>query len=230
MKRALRGIGAGDVLMLWWPQAQMEALQTVDLPKAKVYISARMSGAEQARLPHNWKSAAHMLYPYQLPERRAQDLYYLNSWLKNSHIALQEDVLQSEVYFALTYLSETLTEMLDNLHGDYLIDRAESTLSQREGAKAEDETRELTGLRFNKGGIGGAQGAMERMKLPETLKIPRPVPGMPVPATNKREGTTVYPRLSLAPGQRFASKGAFVVRFADLHGNSLVRESDWIVP
>jgi hypothetical protein len=39
---------------------------------------------------------------------------------------------------------------------------------------------------------------------------------------------SVYPHLSLARGQRFASKGAYIARF-DLNGN-LVAESDWIVP
>ena len=39
-----------------------------------------------------------------------------------------------------------------------------------------------------------------------------------------------YPRLSLAPGQRFASKGGYLVRFADEGGSRLVADSDWIVP
>ncbi len=39
-----------------------------------------------------------------------------------------------------------------------------------------------------------------------------------------------YARLGLAPGQRFASKGGSIVRFADADGNKLVPEGDWIVP
>jgi hypothetical protein len=39
-----------------------------------------------------------------------------------------------------------------------------------------------------------------------------------------------YPRLGLAPGQRFGSKGAYVVRFADPQGKRLVADGDWIVP
>ncbi len=39
--------------------------------------------------------------------------------------------------------------------------------------------------------------------------------------------SAAYPRLSLAPGQRFASKGAYIVR---LEGGKPVADSDWIVP
>lgn len=39
-----------------------------------------------------------------------------------------------------------------------------------------------------------------------------------------------YPRLGLAPGQRFASKGGYLVRFADPTGPRLVADGDWIVP
>jgi cytochrome c553 len=42
--------------------------------------------------------------------------------------------------------------------------------------------------------------------------------------------TGYYPRLSLAPNQRFASKGGYLVRFAEPDGNRLVAVSDWIVP
>ncbi len=39
-----------------------------------------------------------------------------------------------------------------------------------------------------------------------------------------------YARLGLAPGQRFASKGGYIVRFAGADDNKLVPEGDWIVP
>ncbi len=45
-----------------------------------------------------------------------------------------------------------------------------------------------------------------------------------------RTVTGHYPRLGLAPGQRFASKGGYIVHFADSEGTRLIADSDWIVP
>jgi hypothetical protein len=42
--------------------------------------------------------------------------------------------------------------------------------------------------------------------------------------------TGYYPRLALAPGQRFASKGGYIVRFADSAGPKLVAVSEWTTP
>jgi hypothetical protein len=39
-----------------------------------------------------------------------------------------------------------------------------------------------------------------------------------------------YPHLSLGPGQRFASKGGYIVHFADAGGPSVVKDGEWLVP
>jgi len=42
--------------------------------------------------------------------------------------------------------------------------------------------------------------------------------------------TSVYPRLSLGPGQRFASKGAYIVKYSQQKANFVEPLSEWIVP
>jgi hypothetical protein len=42
--------------------------------------------------------------------------------------------------------------------------------------------------------------------------------------------TAYYPRLALAPHQRFASKGGYLVRFADNTGSRIVPDGEWVAP
>jgi hypothetical protein len=42
--------------------------------------------------------------------------------------------------------------------------------------------------------------------------------------------TGYYPHLTLAPGQRFASKGGYLARFTEQEGTRLAADGDWIVP
>ena len=47
---------------------------------------------------------------------------------------------------------------------------------------------------------------------------------------SRRQLSGYYPHLGLAPGQRFASKGGYMVRFSQATGNAIEPDGEWIVP
>jgi hypothetical protein len=110
--------------------------------------------------------------------------------------------------------------MLDNLYRDYLLERAENMISRREGTRAQDEDQARQSMRRTARALLASRRAAGDVS-PETAD----------PQTlGLRQSTTVFPRLELASGQRFASKGAYIVRFADPHSDTLIAETPWIVP
>ena len=152
-----------------------------------------------------------MVYPYELPENRTKNLDYFYVWLNTRKIPLVDEAMQSEVFFALNFMTDTISEMLDNLYRDYLVERAETMVSKREGVKSAQETRDRLAL--------GRTGDLVKRYGPATIdkSVRIQIPGKQ-DGSNTSHGTTLYPRLSLAPDQRFASIGAYIVRFAGRSG------------
>ena len=208
-----------DALLLWMGSDALTALARVPAPASPVYFSALMSGSDGVSVPMAWRQRASVVYPYELPSRRANNLAYFRRWLAQSGVPLADEALQSEVYFSVTYLADTLSEMLDNLHRDYLVERAETMLSRRESRKAEDQARDSQMLRrfAPRAPAGGAAPGS---------------PGTAVHAASavlgSSEGTTIYPALGLGPGQRFASKGGYVIGLPALLASEGDSAAQWI--
>ncbi len=215
LRHVLKDVNDGDAAMLWLHPDELAMLGKVAPSSGIAYFSGRLAGGGLAAFPAAWKGKARLLYPYELPDRRETNLAYLHQWLKLRSLPLVDEALQSEVYFSLAFLTDTVSEMLDNLYRDYLMERAESMVSRREASKSEEEARARDALRQP------ARSAL--IKVSANLVEAR---SQAVPA-GKGGGTTVYPHLSLGPTQRFASKGAYIVRF---DGDALVAETGWIVP
>jgi hypothetical protein len=213
-------------LVAWLRPVQMAQLDAIQPPSGAVYFSGLLARGDPNVLPLAWRARSHLVYPYQTPARRAAGLTYFHQWLQVRQLPLSDEVLQAEVYFALNYFNETLVEMLDNLHRDYLLERAESMLSLSEASRAEDEARELVRVRPRAAAVDRIQGPRPMAQRDYT---PRPLPGRTGAAPLRKESTTIYPRLSLGPRQRIASRGAQLVGFeADLQ--TLFPETPWIIP
>jgi hypothetical protein len=219
--------------MFWLRPDDVQALGQFEPVGAQRYFSAVLAKSERAPLATKWRANSHLIYPYELPERRAVQLTYFNAWRNLRKIELVDEALQSEVFFALNFMTDTLSDMLENYYRDYLVERAESMISRREGGKAEQETRDRVmlgkpGELERKHGLGAMAGMSDLPnRMDESVRVP--IRDQKA-AESKSLGTTMYPHLSLAPGQRLASKGAYIVRFANDSGTQLVSESELIVP
>jgi hypothetical protein len=95
-------------------------------------------------------------------------------------------------------------------------------LSLREGSKVEQEARDRRAL--------GGQGELEKRHGSKMLHDSTRMPLLSKTQKTEVNGTTVYPRLSLGPGQRYASKGAYLVQFSGSNGMQNMPEPEWIVP
>jgi cytochrome c553 len=257
LARQLAALSEADSVAFWLTPGQLKALEHLPVPKARVYFSASLGGGDNLALNSAWRAAAHVIYPYQLPELRQAGLAVFKEWLRIRNLPLEDEVLQSEIYFALDYLNDTLVDMLDNVHRDYLLERGENMLSLREAARAEDEARALALPRTNL--VDPATPALRTMAV--RPMIPRAVPHAkgvtPTPAqhgvgpmanagaaaadmeaatsavartSGAPESTNVYPRLSLGQFQRHASKGAYIVRLGGDERGAMRVESGWMIP
>jgi cytochrome c553 len=224
LRQALIGIKNKDVVMFWLRAGDIAALDKIK-PASGVnnYFSAELGQAEHAPFSADWKANARLVYPYELPERREANLAYFRAWLNIRKLPLVDVAMQSEAFFALNFLTDTLSEMLNNLYRDYLLERAERMLSKREGSKAEQETRDRVAL----GRAGDLVRKHGEMTVEEGQRIQISSQSKSV---SKSQGTTIYPHLSLGSGQRFASKGGYIVRFSESGGDKLIAESAWIIP
>ncbi|NOU01307.1 MAG: c-type cytochrome [Gallionella sp.] len=224
LRSVMNTIQGSDAAMLWLRPDDIVALDKAKpVSGAKYYFSAELGQAEYAPFSSAWKPSVRLVYPYELPEMRVANLANFRAWLNIRKLPLVDEAMQSEAFFALNFLTDTVSEMLNNLYRDYLIERAENMMNKREGGKAEQETRDRVAL--------GQAGELERkhgaMTVDEGARIKiSSQPGL----ANRSHGTTIYPHLSLGPGQRFASKGGYIVRFDEGVKDRIIAESAWIIP
>ncbi|MEY4754327.1 MAG: hypothetical protein RJA44_2002 [Pseudomonadota bacterium] len=172
LAKALARLGKADAVAFWIDPAALTVLAEITPPPAQAYFSGRLLQGEAAPLPAAWKPQARLVYPYQLPSQRGKALVYFHQWAKERKVNLVDEPMQSEVYFAMTYLIDTLVNMLDNVHRDLLLERAENELSLRESAAAENQAREVAQARQHV--VAADRARPMRPLTPRPLTRPQP--------------------------------------------------------
>jgi hypothetical protein len=226
VQAAIAGLGAQDTLVLWLRPSDLSGLARLAKTRAQVLVSATLAGNEQLDLPAALRQNATLVQPLEVPHMRQANVERLQAWLAGSQLPLVDLRLQSEVFFAAGALQATLRGMLNNLHTDYLIERAESTLGGFETMQVQEEIQAMMMAPMNKRPLQTTQPTPAQVAATEAaVKAQKDH----LEEMRQRGGTTVYPRLSLAQGQRFASKGAYLERL-DPDAPGTIGEPEWVVP
>ncbi len=225
-QNVLSSLSDRDALVLWLQPTDLAALATLEATKASVYVSASLGGGDAADLPRTLRERAVLVQPLELEHVRNFNLERFNKWLNAMKIPVVDQRMQSEVYFATRALIATVHGMLNNLHSDYLIERAEATLSMFEAMQVQEEIQDMMMGPMNKRPLSPTPlTAEQNAAVAEQAKAS----AAHLEEMRMRGGTTVYPRLNLAQGQRFASKGAYLERLnPDAPG--ITGEPEWVVP
>ncbi|MFZ4702854.1 MAG: c-type cytochrome, partial [Candidatus Methylumidiphilus sp.] len=100
-RKALSGLTKQDAMILWLERSELREIKSLTIPtNGAIFFSSILAGGEQG-IPSNWKGVAKLVYPYELPDKREGNLSYFHSWMKQKNIALVDEPLQSEVFFAV---------------------------------------------------------------------------------------------------------------------------------
>lgn len=222
LAESINSLEAHDALLVWLQTSELKDVVTgVSVPKSAVFLSSTLVGEATPAWPTEWGKNAWLVQRLDMPEMRAANLTRFKDWIKYRQLPMVDEKMQSEVYFAVNSFSWMMSSMLNNLYTDYLIDRAEATLSMREAMQVQEEVQAMM-----MGGGGRRPQTIQNAVDPATA----PAHSADIPFLMKREGTTVYPRLSLGIGQRFASKGAYIQKIATDASHADDSNAKWIVP
>jgi hypothetical protein len=176
--RALAAREPGFTLVLWLAQDDLAALGSAAESLAgarEIYVSASLAPPDRLDPGAALRPRMRVVHPFDLPAARAPRLARARAWFAARKIAIEDENLQANTFFAATLIADAIGHIVDVHSREYMVERIEHMASR-----------------------------------------------MP--------NTSIYPRISLAPGQRYASKGGYIARFSAQASPTLVAASDWIVP
>ena len=174
-----------EAVVIWGSREDLVRLGSWDAGgyhPQQIYLSASMLGSDLGRdsdlLPkhlNKYKDRIRLIYPYKLPKKSARYLLRTKLWLRSKNIALTDERVQANTYFAANMAGDVLSHLFSHYSRDYFIELVEHMIG-----------RSLV--------------------------------------------TSVYPQMNLGPGQRFASKGAYLVKYSAHQDRVLEPVTGWIVP
>jgi len=184
-------------------------LEELPSPKSRIYLAYGDDPTMANLLPAAWKAKTVAVDRFEQGKLREAGVKRFREWAHSRALEVVDERLQAEAFFAASFLSMTVTDLLNNLQPDYLVERAQDTLSMREAERLQMEVQALMSG-------GGGRRPVVPLTGDGTTQLD-------LATQNARTGTSIYPRLSLGPGQHYASQGAFLKELS-------TGKSRWLVP
>jgi hypothetical protein len=150
LKAAMKGVSHKDAIMLWLRPSELSALNKAAPKKlpADTYVSGFLADENYGFVSKAWKPNVRVVYPYEIAKKRLKNSDSVTKWLKSWNLPLVDEEFQSEVYFNLLFLTDMISQMLDNLYRDYMIERAEDMLGLGSNVSAYPHLGLARGQRF----------------------------------------------------------------------------------
>lgn len=203
-----------EALVVFGGASLAETLAAHAAPTGPVWWAVGEQRNLAVSLPPQWQQRLTLVDRFERDDIRQANLQRFRDWSRVASLPITDERMQAEAYFAANFLSGTLTDMLNNLQPEYLLERAQDTLSMREA-----ETLQMQIQALMMGGGGGHRPVSAQTAEPDGTTQRR---AANLELQRSRTSTSLYPRLSLGPDQRFASKGAYLI--------SPNGDARWVVP
>lgn len=169
----LAGAGAGDALVFWLREGDLERLVGASPQPpgaAALFVSGTLGGADKPPLNPAWKGPARILYAYDPPLRwRNRMTYNLRPWLQKQGLAPGDERLQGNTLTACNFLVTGVATLQGRWFPDLLLEAVEIGTEGNQAAPSSFPRFSLgPNQRF------GAKGAfVVRFESPESERIVR---------------------------------------------------------
>jgi len=131
LQKFAKTITSNDVVVFWLNATDITTVTKAIPPPKQSYFSGLLANDPKSDIfSKKWLTSMKLIYPFELPSKRSQQVNPLKTWLTTYNIPLVDEKLQSEILFNLFLLSTTTAQMIDNLYRDYMVEQIEMLLSQ----------------------------------------------------------------------------------------------------
>lgn len=166
-----------SIYVLWLGADDLEAINRIamsDTPPEMIFLSAELLDQRFDGIPASLRGRIYLTYPQTLPQDQKRIQLVARQWLRARNVQIDDDLLNSQLYFIGWLLSGVIKKMGADFYRDRFVDIIDM-------------------MRDEYYSIGS------------------------------------YPRVSFGPGQRYASKGCYIVQLNDGETVDLIPKSGWVV-